>query len=249
METGPDYSLCRNLLWEVSVRDRRRVPGRYCVNRLGVISALDCPVFQGLPCCLYDPRAEGEEPKVPSEEEVEAVRDRLVEDHLRWPYWRRVHTLRGAVAPPPPGPPPPPDPEDMDRDEEDLGEIAVAPLPAPEADAPPEKYPGQRRSEDRHRSRYGGADEEGDEDSGDEEPGDGEPGDDEPADPDVPPAAEASAPPPGVETPAGADVPAEEIPASHAGPPRDRRRGRRRRRRRGGDRPAAPGGAPPPKEE
>ncbi len=263
METGPDYSLCRNLLWEVSVRDRRRVPGRYCVTSLGVISALDCPVFQGLRCCLYDPRAEGEEPRVPSEDEIEAIRDRLVEDHLRWPYWRRVHTLRGAVAPPPPAPPPPPDPEDMDREEDELGEIAAAPLLAPADEAPPEKYPGQRRSEDRHRSRHGGA--------GDEEDEEGE--DEEPADSGVPPDAGAPAAPPPAGPPAGgepppvadppqgadpparadppsvADPPAEGASASQGPPPRERRRGRRRRRRRGGDRPPAPGGAPPPKEE
>ncbi len=88
------YIRCRNLVWEAAPQPGPRVPGRYCSNRLGVVSATDCPVYQGIECCLFDPRDDDEEPAQRSEDEIDEIRAVLTADYLRWPYWKRVNLLR-----------------------------------------------------------------------------------------------------------------------------------------------------------
>ncbi|MHC4861167.1 MAG: hypothetical protein ACYTDY_13880, partial [Planctomycetota bacterium] len=146
------YVTCRNLIWEASPDSGEKTPGRYCVNRLGVVHFLDCPVYQGLDCCLFDPRPEGEEAEPATEAGVEDARARLSQDYLRWSYWRTVDMLR---APEPP--------EEIRRtvtadvveeeEEEELADLVRQQTKPPDETAPVEKYPGQHRSEDRHRAR------------------------------------------------------------------------------------------------
>ncbi|MCU0728221.1 MAG: hypothetical protein MUE73_20935 [Planctomycetes bacterium] len=231
----PDHARCRNLVHEILPRDGRCVPGRYCVNRLGIIQVLDCPVFQGLSCCLFDPRPADEAPRVVSEDELEVLRERLAADLLRWPYFRRVEVLRGPEAPPE-KPMVVPEPEEEEPEppvpEEEITPTALA-LPAPDSgETLAEKYPGQRRSEDRFRSRQerrAAAEAEGRD--GDEPAGEPEPGPPTEPEPEPEPEPEASSSdPPDPPAPEGAATPG-------------KRRGRRRRRRRGGA--ARPGEAGP----
>jgi hypothetical protein len=150
------YEACRNLQWERSDDGGENSPGRYCVNRLGVVHYLDCPVYQGIPCCLFDAREEGETPPAVSAVEIEETRARLAEDYLRWPYWRRVETLRGEEAP---GDDRrrvelvPEEPDDREEAEVEVAEHAPPPPDSDEEPAPIEKYPGQHRSEDRRKQQ------------------------------------------------------------------------------------------------
>lgn len=91
---------CRNLVWGLVTGDTEPTPGLHCANRLGVVHVLDCPVYQGVACCLLDPRDESESPEPRSEEECEEIAERLSEDFLRWTYWRRVEALRRKEPPP-----------------------------------------------------------------------------------------------------------------------------------------------------
>ena len=102
-----DHTRCRRLVWEFSPEDGRAIPGRYCVNRIGVFHMLDCPVYLGRTCCLFDPRAEGEEPVPVRPPRIFEIRETLAEDYLRWPYHRRVALLSGSEPPPGEDPPPP----------------------------------------------------------------------------------------------------------------------------------------------
>lgn len=153
----PPHARCVNLLWEPSPRDGKPRPGRFCSNRFGVIHVLDCPVYQGLDCRLFEERSAEAEPKVPTDEELETVRTRLAEDYLRWPYFRRVARLRGADV----GDAvvlldeeaPEPEEEEAEEGEQDLVVAPLPVLPEPGEEAFKEKYPGQRRSEDRVRPR------------------------------------------------------------------------------------------------
>jgi hypothetical protein len=97
--SGPAHERCRNLLFEDTLEAGGPAPGKYCVNRLGAFSVLDCPVFQGLSCCLYDARPEGEAPAVPTPRKIEETKGRLGEDYLRWRYWQRVARLRDPEEP------------------------------------------------------------------------------------------------------------------------------------------------------
>ena len=76
---------CRNIVWETVRTDGSSAPGRYCANRLGILHLLDCPVFQGEECCLFEVRGEDEEPFLPDEDELDRIRGRLSQDFLRWP--------------------------------------------------------------------------------------------------------------------------------------------------------------------
>jgi hypothetical protein len=145
---------------------RRAVPEAtdLCSNDLGVFHMVDCPLTLGLSCAWYD--AAPEPHPTTTDLELEATRERLQRDFLGWRYRRRVRLLSkprhlvsaGIVIDAPPEPeeivpealamraPPP--------------EAAVAPVvgavdgaaateTTPAAPAAPERYPGQRRSEER----------------------------------------------------------------------------------------------------
>ncbi len=149
---------CRNLVWEASPDNRGAVPGRYCVSRVGAIHSMDCPVYQGCSCCLFDPREDDESPVVSGEERLDEIRGLLAPEFLRWSYWRMVDVLRGSEPPPETG-----EPEVAEKPPEavapatepDVEVIVRHELPPPpeKGEALKEKYPGQRRSEDRRRSR------------------------------------------------------------------------------------------------
>ncbi len=162
-EPSEPHARCRNLIWEPSPDNKGAVPGRYCVSRLGAVQSMDCPVFQGLPCCLFDPREDDEEPVVAGEERILKIRELLTADYLRWSYWKRVDALRDSV--PPPETVQMPDsadepPATVEADDEPA-EITRHEIPPPKEEALKEKYPGQRRSEDRRRSRRAVPPEEG----------------------------------------------------------------------------------------
>jgi len=149
-ETGR-YALCANLVWESSPKSGEVVPGRYCVNRLGVVAAVDCPVYQGLSCCLFESRGRDASPAPVTDEELEEIRGALTVDFLRWPYWRRIELLRRAEPPEPLNPLP--DIEVKEEDEGDIPDTETVRIEtvSREEEALQEKYPGQRRSEDRRR--------------------------------------------------------------------------------------------------
>lgn len=154
------HATCRNLVWEAAAARGEAVPGRYCVNRLGVVHSLDCPVYQGLECCLFDPRAEGETPELTDEKELDRLRTRLTRDYLRWPYWKRVELLRGAEAPAivVHDLPDTIEPE-FDDDTEPVKKVMKEEPEKPQEkteELPGERYPGQRRSEDRRKTRRAG---------------------------------------------------------------------------------------------
>ena len=114
---APDHTRCRHLVWEASPEDGHLEPGTLCENRLGVFHLLDCPVYLGRRCCLFSPRAEGEEPAAPDPDRIRDLKLALSEDYLRWPYRRRVTRLHAAEPPPgeDPVPEPPPAPAREDR--------------------------------------------------------------------------------------------------------------------------------------
>jgi hypothetical protein len=151
------HTRCRNLIFESSPENGDPVPGRYCVSRAGTIQVMDCPVFQGLPCCLFEARAEDEGPTVADEDRLDAVRADLTLDYLRWTYWKRVSILRGAEPPEEPEEVVEESPEALPEEDE---EIVRHEIPPPKEEALKEKYPGQRRSEDRRRGRRGALDDE-----------------------------------------------------------------------------------------
>ncbi len=144
---------CRNLVWEISPEEGERRPGRYCLNRLGPVHILDCPLTQGLECRLYEPRPEGEEPRTLDDDGLDDLRGELTLDYLRWPYWKRVRALRETgCAEEPIRVEPVPDEED--EEEADAAAALSSPgVPEEAGEALREKYPGQRRSEDRLRAR------------------------------------------------------------------------------------------------
>ena len=156
-ETEP-HVRCRNLVWEPSPDNGGAVPGHYCVSRVGAVHSMDCPVFQGCACCLFDPRQDDEPPVVVGEERIDEIRAELTVDFLRWSYWKRVDILRGSEPPPEPEEPEAAEeaPEVVEDSPEAESEEVVRhelPPPPPKEEALKEKYPGQRRSEDRRRSR------------------------------------------------------------------------------------------------
>jgi hypothetical protein len=88
-----DHTRCRHFVWTLLPEDDTAVPGSLCENEFGVFSDLDCPVFLGLSCTLFEPRAAGEEPTPVGPDEIRRLKSRLAEDYLRWPYFRRVAGL------------------------------------------------------------------------------------------------------------------------------------------------------------
>jgi hypothetical protein len=148
------HTRCRNLVWEASP-DGSPAPGRYCANRLGVVHVTDCPVAQGRDCCLFDPRPDGVEAEPAAEDEIERLRERLARDYLRWPYWRRVQVLQGPEAPTTEVEDLPDVIEAGEAEEEfEAAEPVARPKPKPAAadESPKERYPGERRSEEAHRT-------------------------------------------------------------------------------------------------
>ena len=152
-ETGR-YALCANLVRERSPKSGEVVPGRYCVNRLGVVAAVDCPVYQGLSCCLFETRGPDASPAPATDEELEEIRGELAVDFLRWPYWRRIELLRRAEPPPEPLKPL----SDIEVKEEDEGDVPDTEIVRIETASRLEKLrPRQRkRASNRHRSRARG---------------------------------------------------------------------------------------------
>ena len=234
-EAAEPHARCRNLVWESSPDNEGSVPGRYCVSRLGTIQSMDCPVYQGQTCCLFDPREPDEQPEVADEERILEVRGQLTSDYLRWSYWKRIDALRAEE--PPPVKDELPDievelPQEVEADgESEEVERHEIPAPPPKEEALKEKYPGQRRSEDRRRSRQPAASEDPAAEEDDFTRGIFElPSLDPEAEPEVEP--DVATPPP--EESSGADPAGDE--KKPADSPARRRPRRRSRRRRGGKR-------------
>lgn len=245
-EASEPHARCRNLIWEPSLDNSDAVPGRYCVSRLGAIQSMDCPVFQGLPCCLFDPREDGEEPVVAGEERILEIRELLTADYLRWSYWKRVDALRDSVPPPetvrtPDSPDEPPAAVEADGEPE---EITRHEIPPPKEEALKEKYPGQRRSEDRRRSRQAVPPEEASPEEDDFNKGIFDLPSLEPTpEPTAPETGDAPPAPPAPSTEPGSDSAKRGEKSSNSG--RDRRPRRRNRRRRSPRRGRGPSGQKP----
>jgi hypothetical protein len=130
-----------------------------CRSPIGMVHMVDCPINLGRPCTFY--AAASDEVEALSDEDVVRQRTLLHADYMRWSYRRRVHALRKPVGflPERRAVEIVPDPEiepGVDlvfaRVEALEAEEASVPVPDTLEGAPEERYPGQRRSEDR-RSR------------------------------------------------------------------------------------------------
>jgi hypothetical protein len=117
-----DHERCRHLVWRNTPDEPGIEPGPYCRNDLGVFPLLDCPVLQGRTCARFE-RREGD-PRASSETELRDLAAILAADYLGWRYWRRVRALAGE-------------------------EIDASPPEASAAPPPRERYPGEKRSEER----------------------------------------------------------------------------------------------------
>ena len=117
-----DHESCRHLVWRTSPETGELEAGPYCDNDLGVFPLLDCPAFQGRTCAYFEPREA--EPEPAGEEELRDLAAVLAADYLGWRYWHRIRALAG----------------------EEVDAPAAEPSPAP---PPRERYPGEKRSEER----------------------------------------------------------------------------------------------------
>jgi hypothetical protein len=148
-------------------RDARPEPTELCRNALGVFHMTDCPLQIGIACAYYQ---ETPQPH-PTETDldVEGFRDELQRDFLGWRYRKRVRWLTKPKNLVPVGiviecAPEPEEivPESLAmRTPAPTEVVAVAPpavageaqtpaeTVAPAPTAAPERYPGQRRSEER----------------------------------------------------------------------------------------------------
>ena len=154
-------------------RNPRPEPVDLCRNALGMFHMLDCPLTVGMACVYYE--ASPAPHAVTSDLELEAAREELQGDFLGWRYRRRVRWLtkpknlvpvpivvEGAaeveeVVPDalPMREPPPPTASASGAEAPPAAAVtgaegaAPASASAPAAPAAPERYPGQRRSEER----------------------------------------------------------------------------------------------------
>ncbi len=160
LEGGRDRAhRCRNCMFTEDEDARpgaAPVPGSYCRNPLGVFSMDDCPVILGRECRQFVER-EGP-PAAASEDDLAEARQELLRDYLRWPYWERVRNLRRTPEEIAKKTVLPVEEEPEKPEEEFVYRAPVAPAAAegapPGKEKPPEeKYPGQRRSEDRYRKQ------------------------------------------------------------------------------------------------
>ena len=133
------------------------VPSPWCRNPLGLFSMDDCPVLLGGECLQFVER--GGPPTALAFEESEEVRIGLLKDYLRWTYWERVRNLRRKPGEIPAKTVLEVEEKPEREDEEIVYHAPPPPVTAVEGEAAPaekpkeEKYPGQRRSEDRFRRK------------------------------------------------------------------------------------------------
>lgn len=145
-------SCARNLHRASELRGSPPEATDLCVNAAGAFHMLDCPLTWGRPCALYE-KADDPHPCA-GETEIVKARAQLHRDFLRWPYAQRLKALsqgldalptRRAV-------------ESVPEPEEQIPESLLSVEPAEVEEEPSlpveptaERYPGQRRSEDRRK--------------------------------------------------------------------------------------------------
>jgi len=106
------------------------VSAEMCKTPVGVISALDCPVWLGRHCRFYEEREGEPEPLIDAE--IEELRGKLRKDYLRWRYRRRTQDLRSE----------PVDAEEIEEDDSDTStEIVARPEAVPDPGARQPRFP------------------------------------------------------------------------------------------------------------
>jgi len=167
----PKSCLC-NLHRIGDQREPKPEPTELCRNSLGVFSMTDCPLTVGIACSYYE--ASPVPHPTTSDAGLEATREEMQRDFLGWRYRRRVRWLTKpknvvpagivldaqpepeevvpetlAMRPLPPDAAPPPVAPAADATTTSATGEPITTSVTPAAPSAPERYPGQRRSEER----------------------------------------------------------------------------------------------------